>query len=120
MMTTPHLGEAGPHPVVASAARELLNKSENEPSGVISPYSQTIGNADALSPVVERARLPPEARVTRFALRCRSPAGDWGCSFARVGFAPPAILTGKFSFSRNGAASSGRAPLCYNAPGHEN
>ena len=27
MMTTPHLGERGVHPVVASAARELLNKS---------------------------------------------------------------------------------------------
>jgi type IV secretion system protein VirD4 len=27
MMATPHLGEAGVHPVVASAARELLNKS---------------------------------------------------------------------------------------------
>ena len=27
MMTTPHLGKKGPHPVVASAARELLNKS---------------------------------------------------------------------------------------------
>ncbi len=36
MMTTAHLGEAGPHPVVASAARELLNKSENERSGVLS------------------------------------------------------------------------------------
>ncbi|MDR6953411.1 type IV secretory pathway TraG/TraD family ATPase VirD4 [Ancylobacter sp. 3268] len=36
MMTTPHLGEAGPHPVVASAARELLNKSDNERSGVLS------------------------------------------------------------------------------------
>ena len=36
MMTTPHLGEAGPHPVIASAARELLNKSENERSGVLS------------------------------------------------------------------------------------
>jgi type IV secretion system protein VirD4 len=30
MMATPHLGEAGVHPVVASAARELLNKSDNE------------------------------------------------------------------------------------------
>jgi len=30
MMTTVHLGEAGPHPVIASAARELLNKSESE------------------------------------------------------------------------------------------
>jgi type IV secretion system protein VirD4 len=35
MMTTPHLGDR-PHPVVASAARELLNKSENERSGVLS------------------------------------------------------------------------------------
>jgi type IV secretion system protein VirD4 len=35
MMTTKHLGDA-PHPVVASAARELLNKSENERSGVLS------------------------------------------------------------------------------------
>ena len=30
MMTTPHLGDGGPHPVICSAARELLNKSENE------------------------------------------------------------------------------------------
>ena len=35
MMTTRHLGDR-PHPVVASAARELLNKSENERSGVLS------------------------------------------------------------------------------------
>ena len=35
MMTTLHLGDH-PHPVVASAARELLNKSENERSGVLS------------------------------------------------------------------------------------
>src|SRR5690349_15629615 len=36
MMTTAHLGEQGAHPVVASTARELLNKSENERSGVLS------------------------------------------------------------------------------------
>ena len=35
MMTTPHLAQHGVHPVVASAARELLNKSENERSGVL-------------------------------------------------------------------------------------
>ena len=35
-MTTPHLGERGVHPIVAQAARELLNKSENERSGVLS------------------------------------------------------------------------------------
>lgn len=35
MMRAAHLGDAGVHPVVASAARELLNKSGNERSGVL-------------------------------------------------------------------------------------
>lgn len=43
MMATPHLGEAGVHPVVASAARELLNKSENERSGVLSTAMSFLG-----------------------------------------------------------------------------
>jgi type IV secretion system protein VirD4 len=43
MMTTPHLGQAGPHPVIASAARELLNKSENERSGVLSTAMSFLG-----------------------------------------------------------------------------
>ena len=46
MMTTNHLGdEATPsvHPVVASAARELLNKSENERSGVLSTAMSFLG-----------------------------------------------------------------------------
>ncbi|UXS53064.1 conjugal transfer protein TraG [Agrobacterium tumefaciens] len=43
MMTTPHLGEKGPHPVVASAARELLNKSDNERSGVLSTAMSFLG-----------------------------------------------------------------------------
>ncbi|MES2897442.1 MAG: conjugal transfer protein TraG [Pseudomonadota bacterium] len=43
MMTTPHLGAAGVHPVVASAARELLNKSENERSGVLSTAMSFLG-----------------------------------------------------------------------------
>jgi type IV secretion system protein VirD4 len=43
MMTTPHLREAGVHPVVASAARELLNKSENERSGVLSTAMSFLG-----------------------------------------------------------------------------
>jgi type IV secretion system protein VirD4 len=42
MMTTRHLGDA-PHPVVASAARELLNKSENERSGVLSTAMSFLG-----------------------------------------------------------------------------
>ena len=43
MMTTPHLGKAGVHPVVASAARELLNKSANERSGVLSTAMSFLG-----------------------------------------------------------------------------
>jgi type IV secretion system protein VirD4 len=59
MMSTPHLGEAGVHPVVASAARELLNKSENERSGVLSTAMSFLG----------LYRDPVVAQVTR---RC-----DW-------------------------------------------
>jgi type IV secretion system protein VirD4 len=43
MMATPHLGKKGVHPVVASAARELLNKSENERSGVLSTAMSFLG-----------------------------------------------------------------------------
>ena len=43
MMTTRHLGESGVHPVVASTARELLNKSENERSGVLSTAMSFLG-----------------------------------------------------------------------------
>jgi type IV secretion system protein VirD4 len=43
MMRTAHLGEAGPHPVIASAARELLNKSDNERSGVLSTAMSFLG-----------------------------------------------------------------------------
>jgi len=42
MMHTAH-GDAGPHPVVASAAREVLNKSENERSGVLSTAMSFLG-----------------------------------------------------------------------------
>jgi type IV secretion system protein VirD4 len=46
MMATNHLGgpdAAKVHPVVASAARELLNKSENERSGVLSTAMSFLG-----------------------------------------------------------------------------
>ncbi|QDH33883.1 conjugal transfer protein TraG [Porphyrobacter sp. YT40] len=43
MMRTSHLGDHGVHPVVASAARELLNKSENERSGVLSTAMSFLG-----------------------------------------------------------------------------
>lgn len=46
MMTTNHLGVADKpkvHPIVASAAREVLNKSENERSGVLSTAMSFLG-----------------------------------------------------------------------------
>jgi type IV secretion system protein VirD4 len=43
MMTTAHLGSSGPHSAIASAARELLNKSENERSGVLSTAMSFLG-----------------------------------------------------------------------------
>ena len=46
MMTTVHLpadAGGGPHPVVASAAREVLNKSDNERSGVLSTAMSFLG-----------------------------------------------------------------------------
>jgi type IV secretion system protein VirD4 len=46
MMTTNHLGDKERpqvHPVVASAAREVLNKSENERSGVLSTAMSFLG-----------------------------------------------------------------------------
>jgi type IV secretion system protein VirD4 len=42
MMTTKHLGDTS-HPVVASAAREVLNKSDNERSGVLSTAMSFLG-----------------------------------------------------------------------------
>lgn len=59
MMTKPHLGGQGAHPVVASTARELLNKSDNERSGVLSTAMSFLG----------LYRDPVVAQVTR---RC-----DW-------------------------------------------
>jgi type IV secretion system protein VirD4 len=46
MMTTRHLANeqgGAPHPVVASAAREVLNKSDNERSGVLSTAMSFLG-----------------------------------------------------------------------------
>jgi type IV secretion system protein VirD4 len=62
MMVTRHLGESGPHPVIASTARELLNKSDNERSGVLSTAMSFLG----------LYRDPVVAHVTR---RC-----DWRIS----------------------------------------
>ena len=73
MMTTPHLGEGGVHPVVASAARELLNKSENERSGVLSTAMSFLG----------LYRDPVVARVTR--------ACDWRISELAGGTNPVSL-----------------------------
>lgn len=43
MMNAAHLGSGGVHPVIASSARELLNKSDNERSGVLSTATSFLG-----------------------------------------------------------------------------
>jgi len=73
MMRTAHLGKLGPHPVIASAARELLNKSDNERSGVLSTAMSFLG----------LYRDPIVAKVTR---RC-----DWRIADI-VGGEQPATL----------------------------
>ncbi len=73
MMKTAHLGEAGPHPVIASAARELLNKSDNERSGVLSTAMSFLG----------LYRDPVVAEVTR---RC-----DWRIADLVVGEMPTTL-----------------------------
>ncbi|ESZ07969.1 conjugal transfer protein TraG [Mesorhizobium sp. L2C085B000] len=62
MMLTRHLGEGGPHPVVASAARELLNKSENERSGVLSTAMSFLGVYR--DPVVAKVTSRCDWRIT--------------------------------------------------------
>lgn len=73
MMATRHLGEAGPHPVIASTARELLNKSDNERSGVLSTAMSFLG----------LYRDPVVAHVTR---RC-----DWRISDLTGGAQPSTL-----------------------------
>jgi type IV secretion system protein VirD4 len=73
MMTTPHLGKGGVHPVIASSARELLNKSDNERSGVLSTAMSFLG----------LYRDPVVAAVTR---RC-----DWRIRDLAEGRAPATL-----------------------------
>jgi type IV secretion system protein VirD4 len=73
MMTTSHLAERGIHPVVASSARELLNKSDNERSGVLSTAMSFLG----------LYRDPVVATVTR---KC-----DWRIRNLVEGVAPAAL-----------------------------
>ena len=64
MMSANHLGtEASPqtHPVVAQAARELLNKSENERSGVLSTAMSFLGLYR--DPVVSAATATSDWRI---------------------------------------------------------
>jgi len=68
MMATPHLGDR-PHPVVASAARELLNKSENERSGVLSTAMSFLGLYR--DPVVAKVTSRCDWRISDLVVRER-------------------------------------------------
>ena len=69
MMDTPHLGEAGVHPVIASSARELLNKSENERSGVLSTAMSFLGLYR--DPVVARVTARCDWRIADLVGSCQ-------------------------------------------------
>jgi type IV secretion system protein VirD4 len=60
MLDTPHL-PVGPHPVVAQAAREMLNKSMNELSGVFSTAMACLGLYR--DPVVARSTSDSDFRI---------------------------------------------------------
>ncbi|MBK5945818.1 conjugal transfer protein TraG [Rhodobacter veldkampii DSM 11550] len=62
MMETAHLGSGGVHTVIASSARELLNKSENERSGVLSTAMSFLGLYR--DPVVARVTARCDWRIT--------------------------------------------------------
>ncbi len=70
MMDTPHLGESGVHPVIASSARELLNKSDNERSGVLSTAMSFLGLYR--DPVVARVTARCDWRIADL-VRGKSP-----------------------------------------------
>ncbi len=61
MLTTSHLGDR-PHPLAAQAAREMLNKSDNERSGVFSTALTCLGLYR--DPVVARNTATSDFRIT--------------------------------------------------------
>jgi type IV secretion system protein VirD4 len=77
MMATPHLGEAGVHPVVASAARELLNKSDNERSGVLSTAMSFLGLYR--DPVVAQVTRACHWRISDLVEGERRRRSIWSC-----------------------------------------
>jgi type IV secretion system protein VirD4 len=60
MMETKHLGDR-PHPVIASAAREMLNKAHNELSGVVSTAMSFLGLYR--DPIVARATSRSDFKI---------------------------------------------------------
>jgi type IV secretion system protein VirD4 len=77
MMTTAHLGKSGPHPVIASAARELLNKSENERSGVLSTAMSFLGLYR--DPVIAQVTGQSDWRISDLVEGVNRPHCIWSC-----------------------------------------
>jgi type IV secretion system protein VirD4 len=70
-MATPRLGASGVHPVIASAARKLRNKSDNERSGVLSTTVSFRGLCR--DPVVARVTRQCDCRI-RYLVEVHLPA----------------------------------------------
>jgi type IV secretion system protein VirD4 len=82
MLATPHL-PSGPHPTVAGAAREMLNKSDNELSGVYSTAMACLGLYR--DPVIARNTAASDFRIADLG------SGDAPVSLYLV--VPPSDLT---------------------------
>ncbi len=90
MLTTNHLGTAEAprvHPVVASAAREVLNKSDNERSGVLSTAMSYLGLYR--DPVVAAVTASSDWRVADL-VDASHPVSPSTSSFRRLTSAAPA------------------------------
>jgi type IV secretion system protein VirD4 len=108
MMSTRHLGDR-PHPVVASVARELLNKSENERSGVLSTAMSFLGLYR--DPVVAKVTSRSDWRIADL-VECDRPA-----TLSRR----PSLRHQSYQAARATRAESDRSPsdrrtLCQEAP----
>ena len=82
MMMTPHLDDDGVHPVVASAARELLNKSENERSGVLSTAMSFLGLYR--DPVVAQVTQALIAQAQRMAFDVQDIQTKFGAQYKNI------------------------------------
>jgi len=86
---TAHLGEAGTHPVVASAARELLNKSDNRAER--RPLHRHVVSRLYRDPVVARVTRIVTGRISDLVENDDRRRSTWSCHH-RISAAPSHMI----------------------------